>query len=49
MSQCCGVAVDYRTRYVGAFTSAASQNRIFKISFSLGGIGTFSPTGLFGG
>lgn len=49
MSQCCGVAAEYHTRYVGAFSSTTPQNRIFKLSFSLGGIGTFSPTGLFGG
>lgn len=46
MSQCCGVAVEYNSRYV-PFATLASQNRIFKLSFSLGGIATFSPTGLF--
>jgi LPS-assembly protein len=50
MSQCCGIAVDYRTRYLGPFSTLVPQSRIFKISFSLGGIGTFSPpSGLFGG
>jgi len=46
MSQCCGVAVEYTTRYV-PFSTSTPQNTIFKLSFSLGGIATFSPTGLF--
>lgn len=46
MSQCCGVAVDYTSRYV-PFATATTQNRIFRISFSLGGIAAFSPTELF--
>lgn len=42
MSQCCGVAVEYQTRYVGGFTTSRVQNRTFNLSFTLAGIGTFS-------
>lgn len=43
MSQCCGVAAEYQTYYIGAFsTSGVTQDRRFNLSFSLAGIGTFS-------
>lgn len=42
MSQCCGVAVEYQTRYVGSLTPSQQYNRTFNLSFTLAGIGSFS-------
>lgn len=42
MSQCCGVAVEFQTRYVGGITKTREYNNTFNLSFSLAGIGTFS-------
>lgn len=39
-SQCCGIAAEFQTRYLGL--STIKQDHIFNLSFSLAGIGTFS-------
>lgn len=39
-SQCCGIAAEFQTRYLGL--STIQQDHIFNLSFSLAGIGTFS-------
>lgn len=43
MSQCCGVAAEFQTYYIGAFNvNGIQQDRRFNLSFSLAGLGTFS-------
>jgi hypothetical protein len=50
-TQCCGVAAEFQTRFLGANGIRGVVNdRLFTISFTLAGIGTFAnPLGAFGG
>jgi LPS-assembly protein len=42
-AQCCGLIIEYQKRnYLTTFASAIPEDNRFNISFSLGGIGTFS-------
>jgi LPS-assembly protein len=43
MSQCCGIAAEYQSFYVGTFANiGVKTDRRFNFSFSLAGIGTFA-------
>jgi hypothetical protein len=48
--QCCGIGIEYQTRQVPSFAGFKGRiDRIFNVSFTLAGIGTFTDfLGAFG-